>query len=100
MAGGHSDYTHGTMPMDGHNHTFTGFIKFSAFATAFIAVSLIMPILVFCTSMTWMPALIISFIIGLILGPAFKLGGGWYGTLIALAVVGAIVSILISALAG
>lgn len=100
MAGGHSDYKRGTMPMDGHYHTFSGFIKTSAFSTAVIAVCLIMPILVFCTSMTWFPALIITFVIGLILGPIFKLGGGWYGTLIALAIVGAIVSVLISALAG
>jgi hypothetical protein len=100
MAGGNSDYQHGTMPLEGHNHTFSGFIKFSAFATAVIAVCLIMPILVFCTSVTWFPALITTFIIGLILGPVLKLGGGWYGTLIALAIVGAIVSVLISALAG
>ena len=100
MAGGHSDYTPGTMPIDAHKGTFSGFIKGSAYGTAFITVSLIMPILVFCTSMTWGPALLVSFIIGLILGPVFKLGGGWYGTLIALAIVGAVVSMLISAIAG
>jgi hypothetical protein len=87
------------MKMDAHTKTFSGFIKGSAFGTAFIAVSLIMPILVFCTSMTWGPALIISFIIGLILGPVMKLGGSWYGTLIALAIIGAVVSVLISAIA-
>ena len=100
MAEGHSDYVRGTMPMQAHEKTFSGFMKGSAFSTAFIAVSLIMPILVFCTPMSWGPALIISFIVGLILGPAFKLGGGWYGTLIALAIVGAIVSMIISAVAG
>lgn len=100
MAGGNSDYTHGTMPMEGHNKTFSGFIKISAFSTAFIAVSLIMPILVFTAGVAWLPALIVTFIIGLILGPIFKLGGGWYGTLIGLAVIGALISIIISALAG
>ena len=100
MAGGHSDYTHGTMKMDAHDKTFAGFIKGSAFATAVIAVSLIMPILVFCTSMTWGPALLVSFIIGLILGPVLKLGGSWYGTLIALAIIGALASMLVSAIAG
>lgn len=99
MAGGHSDYTHGTMPMDAHKNTFAGFVKGSAFTTAVIAVSLIMPILVFCTSVTWVPALLISFIVGLILGPALKLGGSWYGTLIALAIIGAVVSVLITAIA-
>lgn len=86
--------------MQAHDNTFTGFIKISAFMTAFIAVSLIMPILVFCTPLGWGSALLVSFIIGLILGPVFKLGGGWYGTLIALAIVGAVASILISAIAG
>lgn len=99
MAGGHSDYTHGTMKMDAHNNTLSGFIRGSAFTTAVIAVSLIMPILVFCTSVTWGPALLISFIIGLILGRVFKLGGSWYGVLIALAIMGAFVSMLISAIA-
>jgi len=99
MAGGHSNYTRGEMPINAHSNTFSGFIKTSAFATAFIAVCLIMPILVFCTPMSWGPALIVTFIIGLFLGPAFKLGGSWYGSLIALAIVGAIVSVLISAIA-
>ena len=99
MAGGHSDYTRGEMPIEANANTFTGFIKGSAFATAIIAVSLIMPILVFCTSMTWGPALLVTFIIGLILGPIFKLGGSWYGILIALAIIGAVVSALISAIA-
>jgi len=100
MAGGHSDYTRGTMKMDTHDKTFTGFVKGSAFITAVLTVSLIMPILVFCTSLSWGPALLISFIIGLILGPVFKLGGSWYGTLTALAIIGALVSMLISAIAG
>ncbi|NNC37049.1 MAG: aa3-type cytochrome c oxidase subunit IV [Acidimicrobiales bacterium] len=99
MAAGHSDYSRGDMPVDAHNKTFSGFIKGSAFGTAFIAVSVIMPTLVFCTSMTWGPALLISFIIGLILGPVLKLGGSWYGTLIALAIFAALVSMLISAIA-
>ena len=100
MAGGHSNYTRGEMPIKANSDTFAGFIKSSAFITAALAVILIMPILVFCTSMTWGPALVVTFIIGLILGPIFKLGGSWYGTLIALAIVGALTSMIISAIAG
>ena len=100
MAAGHSDYKHGEMSITAHNNTFSGFIKGSSFMTAVIAVSLIMPIIVFCTPMSWGPALLITFIIGLLLGPIFKLGGSWYGTLIALAIVGALASILVSAIAG
>lgn len=100
MAAGHSNHTHGEMPIDAHKGTFSGFIKGSALMTAIITVSLIMPTLVFCTSVTWGPALLISFVIGLILGPVLKLGGSWYGILIALAIIGAIASMLVSAIAG
>ena len=100
MAGGHSDYQHGEMPMQAHNDTFSGFIKGSSFMTAVIAVCLIMPIIIFCTPLGWGSALVITFIIGLLLGPIFKLGGSWYGTLIALAIFGALSSFLVSAIAG
>jgi len=97
---GHSDYIRGSMPIVGQDKTFMGFIKASAFFTAFLTVVLLMPILVFGAGMTWLPALIVTFIIGLILAPIFKLGGAWYGTLVGLAIVGGVVSMIISALAG
>ncbi|PHS41256.1 MAG: hypothetical protein COA91_02775 [Robiginitomaculum sp.] len=83
---GKSEYIHGEMPLDGHNSTFSGFVRQSAFYTAFFIVALLMPILVFGANIAWLPALIATFIVGVIITPAFKLGGGWIATLVGLAV--------------
>ena len=98
MAKSKSHYVRGTMPIDGHEKTFTGFMKLSAFATAFWAVVLLFPILALCTPLGWLISLIITFVIGLLIAPLFKLGGNWYGTLIGLAVLGAVLSLIFSAL--
>ncbi len=100
MASGHSDYIHGTMPVDGHDKTFKGFARTSAFVTAFLIVVLLMPILIFAVNVAWFPALIITFIVGALISPPLKLGGGWYATLFGLAVLGFILGFAISAIAG
>jgi hypothetical protein len=93
-----SEYVHGTMATAGHHKTFSGFVKTSAFLTAFFVVTLLMPILVFAAHISWFPALVATFVVGLILAPIFKLGGGWYGTLFGLAVLTFILGVSISAL--
>lgn len=93
-----SDYTHGNMNIVGQDKTFKGFLRLSSFFTAFFIVFLLMPILVFGAHMAWPGALIISFIVGIVIAPAFKLGGGWYATLVGLAVLGGVVGMLFSAL--
>jgi hypothetical protein len=94
-----TEYVHGTMETGGHDKTFNGFVKTSAFLTAFFVVILLMPILVFAAHISWFPALIATFIIGVILAPIFKLGGSWYATLFGLAVITFIIGMSISALA-
>ena len=100
MASGHSDYIHGTMAVDGHDKTFKGFARTSSFVTAFLVVILLMPILIFAANIAWFPALIITFIVGVLISPAFKLGGGWYATLFGLGVLGFILGFAISSIAG
>lgn len=95
-----SDYVSGTMPVDGHKKTFTGFAKTSSFSAAFIIVVLLMPILVICAQLAWLPSLIATFVIGLLIAKPLQLGGGWYATLTALGVFGFILCLAISALAG
>ncbi len=95
---GNSDYTHGEMSIDGHNSTFSGFVRYSAFFTAFFIVVLLMPILVFGANIAWLPALIVTFIVGIIITPAFKLGGGWIATLIGMAFLTGILGVLVSVL--
>ncbi len=100
MASEHSDYIRGEMPIFGHDKTFKGFIKGSSFITAFLIVVLLMPILVFTAHVSWLPALIITTIVGLLIAPAFKLGGAWYMTLFGMAGVTGLMCIFISMIAG
>lgn len=93
-----SDYVHGDMSIVGQDKTFKGFIRLSAFFTAFFIVVLLMPILVFGANMGWPAALVVTFIVGLVISPAFKLGGGWYATLFGLAVLAGMIGMLFSAL--
>lgn len=86
MGDGHSDYQRGDMPIDGHNKTFDGFVSKSAYMTALIVVVLLMPTLVLTAGVSWPLALAITFVIGLILGPAFKLDASWYPVLIGLSI--------------
>ena len=94
-----SEYVHGTMETAGHDKTFNGFVKTSSFLTAFFVVVLLMPILVFAAHVSWFPALIATFIVGIVIAPIFKLKGGWYATLFGLAVVAFILGVSITALA-
>jgi hypothetical protein len=82
----------------GQDKTFKGFVRISAFLTAFFIVILLMPILVFGAKLGWPIALVITFIVGLLISPAFKLGGGWYATLFGLAVLAGMVGMLFSVL--
>ncbi len=100
MTSKHSDYIRGEMPVFGHDKTFKGFVKISAFSAAFLIVVLLMPILVFTVHVAWLPALIITFIVGVLITPAFKLGGAWYATLFGMTFVTGIVCLLISMIAG
>lgn len=100
MASGHSDYTRGKMPVQAQSGTFSGFMGLTVYGTCALGVILLMPILVFAVNMAWFPALIISFAFGVILGLIFKLKSGWYVGLVVLAIITAITSILLSAIAG
>lgn len=100
MASGHSNYVSGEMPIQGHQKTFGGFIRVSAFCTAFLIVVLLMPILVFGANLPWFTALVATFVVGVLITPAFKLGGGWYAVLGGLTVMTFVIGFAVSALAG
>lgn len=94
MAAGHSDYTRGEMPVEGHRGTFTGFMAGTKYGGAFLVVILLFPTLVFGTAISWFPALVASVIVGFFIGAALKLKGAWYATLIGLAIVTAILCLI------
>ena len=96
MAGGHSDYTHGTMEVEAQSGTFTGFMDLTKYGGCLIALVVIMPTLVFAVGMHWFSALIATFILGIVLGLVFKFKGAWYVGLVGLSIVTAIASIILS----
>lgn len=96
MAGGHSDYTHGTMKVDAQSGTFSGFMGGTKYGGSLIALFVIMPTLVFGVSLHWFPALFATLVFGFILGAAMKFKGGWYVGLIGLAILVAFFSFLLS----
>lgn len=97
MAGGHSDYKHGTMKVDAQAGTFTGFMGGTKYGGALIALIVIMPTLVFAVGLHWFPSLIATVILGFLVGLALKLKGGWYVGIVGLAVIVAIFSAILSA---
>lgn len=99
MAGGHSDYTHGTMKVDAQSGTFSGFMDGTKYGGSLIALAVIMPTLVFGVNLHWFPALVATVILGFLLGLTLKFKGGWYVGLIGLAILVAFFSILLSAFA-
>lgn len=100
MASEHSNYTRGKMPVQAQSGTFSGFMGLTVYGTCALAVILLMPILVFAVHLSWFPALIISFVLGVILGMVFKLKSGWYVGLVILAIIAAVSSLLLSLTAG
>ena len=96
MAADHSDYVKGTMGVDGHKKTFGGFMGYTVYGGAAIALLVIYPTLVFGTPLGWLASLITTLIIGVILGVALKLKGGWYVGMIAGAIPIAIASFLLA----
>ena len=100
MAAGNSNYERGTMGVSEHRKTFGGFMGLTVYGGAAMALIVIYPILVFGVKMGWLPSLITTIIIGLVLGFALKLKGGWYAGMIGGAVPVAIASAIIAAIHG
>lgn len=98
MAAEHSDYSRGEMPVDAHRGTFGGFMAGTTYGSAFIIVSLLMPTLVFGANLGWLPSLIASLVVAIILGMALKLKGAWYASMIALAVITGVLCLFFTAI--
>lgn len=92
MAAGQSDYVQGSMPVEAQAGTFGGFMNLTVYGGSLIAFLLIYPILVFCTPLAWPASLIATVVIGILLGVALKLKGGWFAGIISLSIVLAIFS--------
>ena len=87
------------MEVDAQSGTFTGFMDGTKYGGSLIALIVIMPTLVFAVGLHWFPALVATLILGVVMGLALKLKGGWYVGLIGLSIVTAIASIILSIMA-
>ena len=67
MAGGQSDYTHGTMEVDAQSGTFSGFMGGTKYGGALIALVVIMPTLVFAVDCIGSRAFVATVILGFVL---------------------------------
>ena len=98
MASGQSDYTRGEMPVEEQEGTFKGFMALTIYGGAALVAILLYPTLVFGTALSWLTSLIITVVVGIVIGLALKLKGAWYAWLIFGAVVTAIISLIFAAL--
>lgn len=95
MAGGHSDYTRGTMEVEAQSGTFSGFMEGTKYGGALTALVVILPTLVFAVGLNWFPALIATFVLGVIMGIAMKFKGAWYVGLVGLSLLVALLVFLL-----
>jgi len=86
MANSHSDYQRGDMQIEDQRTTFDGFMNLTVYGGGLIALALLMAILtVGGVGLGWLPALIITTIVGILAGILLKLRAVWYATVIILA---------------
>ena len=97
MAGGHSDYHRGSMPIQGQKETFDGFMNWTVYGGAFLVVLLLFPILAICSSFGWLPSLIATLLVGILIGLGLKLKGVWYASIVILAIITGLLCALFSA---
>lgn len=86
MAGGHSDYKRGTMDVNAQSGAFSGFMGGTIYGGSAVALIVILPTLIFAVGLSYFLSLIATVIIGVLIGLALKLKGGWYVGLIGAAV--------------
>lgn len=99
MAGTHSDYNKGDMEVGAQRGTFSGFMGFTIYGGGLIALGLLLPILtVGGVGLPWLPALLITLVVGIVMGVALKLKGAWYATIILLAIITGIICAIVSVL--
>lgn len=98
MAGGQSNYQHGTMEVGAQSGAFSGFMEGTKYGSALVALVVIMPTLVFAVGLHWFPSLFATVILGFLIGMALKFKPGWYVGLVGLSVVLSILVVIFSAI--
>lgn len=101
MGGAPSDYRRGNMKIGAQKHTFDGFMGFTVYGGTVIALMLIFAILtVGGVGLAWLPALVITLVLGIVVGIGLKLNGAYFASITGLAIATAIVCAIVGLLAG
>ena len=100
MAGGHSDYNRGAMEINAQKGTFSGFMGGTVYGSSALILMLLMPILVFAVGLGWVPSLIATFVLGMLIGLGLKLKSGWYVGLIGSCIVLAVLILIFRLISG
>lgn len=86
-----SNYSRGEMEIKGHKSTYSTFMDFSVYGGAAIIVILLFPILVFGVNLAWPASMLISVVLGVVIGLALKFKAQWYAVLIGTAILFSII---------
>jgi hypothetical protein len=81
-----TNYKRGEMEINDHKGTFSGFMGVSKYGAVAIIVMLMFPILTFAANVAWAASLLVTVILGVVLGVALKFKAQWYAGLIGSAV--------------
>ncbi|MEE2525800.1 aa3-type cytochrome c oxidase subunit IV [Hyphobacterium sp. HN65] len=82
-----ADYERGTMNIAEQSRTFSSFIGMSVWFGGLTILSVLFLSLTFAAHAGWMVSLIITTIVGILMGLALKLKASWYATVIGFAAI-------------
>ncbi|MBC6412057.1 MAG: aa3-type cytochrome c oxidase subunit IV [Hyphomonadaceae bacterium] len=96
MATGHSDYTRGDMEITAQKNTFSDFMAVTVYGVATLVVILLFPTLMFAVGLGWLTSLVISIVVGIVMGMSFKLRAAWFASLAGIGIVTAVFGFIFS----
>lgn len=94
------DYTRGDMTITEQKRTFGNFISISTYGAAVTAVTVLFLSLVFGSGINWLTGLIITAIVGVVLGVVLKRGTAYWITVSILGVIAVLAGFVIAGLFG
>lgn len=95
-----STYEHGSQNISDHEETFRGVMDLFVWSAGFIAMIVLFSTMVFAAKISWLTALAVTFVVGILMGIFLKKGSPWIGTVTGLAVFALLLGWAITALQG
>jgi hypothetical protein len=86
--GGQNDYVQGSMEIAEQKATYSGFMVATQWGAALTALIVLFLSLVFAANLPWVACLFGVAALGIVAGLVMRMGGAWYGAVVALTIVG------------